>query len=328
MRGFGAGPGAPGQTRNVAAGGYPSQSNPGGKGSPSPAPLTQPVAQDPGQPFNPSDIVNNVMGPSTTNVGFGQELAQASAENPNAFGQSAAQNWVNTDAMKSAGSSIPQYASGLGQTQDAVVQEDAQDSKGDLSSTSYIRNDGEDDTGGNNTGGNETYQDKRDAARAREDAMLAERGLTRGVPSRPSADWTPEEVTKISQNTESMYRAMYDWWTGPREEAHARLRAGEISTGEFQNIIGRALFDLTAHYGYDHRYAIGIPGEQPSMGWHGRGMPMARSNDATVYWNGYQFQPMGRIDPGAAGFEWMQDPNNQHLVAMMHGQMPRVEGWS
>ena len=328
MKGFGTGPGAPGQTRNVAAGGYPTQSSPGGKGSPSPAPLTQPVAQNPGQQFNPSDIYNNVMGPSTTNVGFGQELAQASAENPNAFGQSAAQNWVDTDAMKAAGSSVPQYASGLGQTQDAVVQKDAQDSKGDLSSPKYIPNGGEDDTGGNNGGGVDTFRDERDAARAREDAMLAERGLTRGVPSRPSADWTPEEVMKISQNTESMYRAMYDWWTGPREEAHARLRAGEISTGEFQNIIGRAMFDLTAHYGYDHRYAIGIPGQQASMGWNGRGMPMAKRNDSTVYWNGYKFQPMGRIDPGAAGFEWTQDPNNQHLVAMMNGQMPRVEGWS
>ena len=59
MNGMGSGPGAPGMTRNVAAGGYPSQRGEGKTGAPGQAMPTQapmqntPSQQNAGQPQNP-----------------------------------------------------------------------------------------------------------------------------------------------------------------------------------------------------------------------------------------------------------------------------------
>ena len=266
MKGFSAGRGAPGQARNIAAGGYPSQDNPSNKGAPSPTPMPQqqtaPAAQ--GQ-------VGGSMqrSPDTTMVGFGQDLAQASADNPNAFGQ---QDWVDTPSMQNAGSNVSQYAPGLGNEDKASVQE----KKDDTASPSYIPdgNDNDDNDNGNGNGngnGNSSGDDiidkdraARDEARRKKEAMMAERGLEYGVPSRQPV-WEDDELRSIGANTEKLYRAMYDWWTGPRAEAWNRLQAGEINTGEFQNIIGRAMFDLTAHYGFDHRNLVGSPGNNATF---------------------------------------------------------------
>lgn len=122
MRGFGAGPGAPGQTRDVSAGGYPSSGG-ASKGQIAPNQMGQPV-QGPRSSAPMATGIGTGGTPQVMrdNTQFASELTQASEANPQALANVQSQttnqgSWLSGQDVTNLGSGMgPQPVTGTLQT--------------------------------------------------------------------------------------------------------------------------------------------------------------------------------------------------------------------